>query len=64
VWFGQISHRTTYSLALADGQGAREFEPESQAASEIDRLFASIDRSVKAIQGEHARARAMHRRAA
>jgi chromosome partitioning protein len=64
VWFGQITHRTTYSLALADGQGAREFEPESQAASEIDRLFASIDRSVKAIHGEHARARAMHRKAA
>ena len=64
VWFGQITHRTTYSLALADGQGAREFDAESQAASEIDRLFASIDRSVKAIQGEYARARAMHRRAA
>ena len=64
VWFGQITHRTTYQLALADGQGAREFDEESQAASEIDRLFASIDRSVKAIQGEYAHARGMHRRAA
>jgi hypothetical protein len=33
VWFGQITHRTTYSLALADGQGAREFEPESKPGS-------------------------------
>ena len=31
---------------------------------EIERLFASIDRSVKAIQGEYARARGMHRKAA
>ena len=51
VWFGQITHRTTYSLALAGGQGAREFDAESQAASEIARLFNSIERSVKAIQG-------------
>jgi chromosome partitioning protein len=64
VWFGQITHRTTYQLALADGQGAREFDEESQAASEIERLFASIDRSVKAIQGQYAHARGMHRRAA
>jgi chromosome partitioning protein len=64
VWFGQITHRTTYSLALADGQGAREFDEESQAASEVERLFASVERSVKAIQGERARARGMHRKAA
>jgi chromosome partitioning protein len=64
VWFGQITHRTTYSLALADGQGAREFDEESQAASEIERLFSSIERSVKAIRGEYARARGMHRNAA
>jgi chromosome partitioning protein len=52
VWFGQITHRTTYSLALAGGQGAREFDAESQAASEIARLFNSIERSVtRAIQG-------------
>ena len=64
VWFGQITHRTTYSLALAGGQGAREFDAESQAASEIARLFNSIERSVKAIQGEYKGINVMHRRAA
>ena len=64
VWFGQITHRTTYSLALAGGQGAREFNPESQAASEIALLFSSIERSVKSIQGEYKGAKVMHRKAA
>jgi chromosome partitioning protein len=64
VWFGQITHRTTYSLALADGQGAREFDAESQAASEIERLFASIERSVKAVQSESGRTKGMHSKAA
>jgi chromosome partitioning protein len=64
VWFGQITHRTTYSLALADGQGAREFDAESQAASEIERLFASIERSVMAIRSEYARAKGMRGKAA
>jgi cellulose biosynthesis protein BcsQ len=64
VWFGQITHRTTYSLALAGGEGAREFDPESHAASEIARLFSSIERSVKAIQGDYKGANVMHRKAA
>ena len=64
VWSGQITHRTTYSLALAEGEGAREFDPDSLAASEIARLFSAIERSVKAIQGETSAANAMHRRAA
>ena len=64
VWFGQITHRTTYSLALAGGQGAREFDAESQAASEIARPFNSIERSVKAIQGAYKGANVMHRKAA
>jgi len=64
VWAGQISHRTTYSLSLAEGEGAREFDPDSQAATEIARLFSAIDRSVKAIQGDGSSANVMHRRAA
>jgi hypothetical protein len=63
VWSGQITHRTTYSLALAEGEGAREFDPDSLAATEIARLFSAIERSVKAIQ-EGSAANAMHRRAA
>jgi chromosome partitioning protein len=64
VWSGQITHRTTYSLALAEGEGAREFDPDSQAAGEIARLFSAIERSVRAIQGEISGTNAMHRRAA
>jgi cellulose biosynthesis protein BcsQ len=63
VWSGQITHRTTYSLALAEGEGAREFDPNSLAATEIARLFSAIERSVKVIQ-EGTAASAMHRRAA
>ena len=64
VWSGQISQRTTYSLSIADGEGAREFDPDSQAATEIARLFSAIERSVKSIQGAGPAANTMHRRAA
>jgi len=64
VWSGQITHRTTYSLALAEGEGAREFDPDSLAATEIARLFSAIERSVKAIQGGGSATNTMHRRAA
>ena len=64
VWSGQISHRTTYSLSIAEGEGAREYDPDSQAATEIARLFSAIERSVKAIQGGGSSASTMHRRAA
>jgi chromosome partitioning protein len=64
VWSGQITHRTTYSLALSEGEGAREFDPDSLAANEVARLFSAIERSVRAIQGEISAPNAMHRRAA
>jgi chromosome partitioning protein len=54
VWSGQITHRSIYSMALAEGAAAREFEPDSLAANEIGRLFAAIERSVKVIQGDAA----------
>ena len=66
VWSGQISHRTTYSLSLADGEGAREFDPNSQAATEIAAACSlqAIERSVKSIHGAVSPAKRMHRRAA
>jgi chromosome partitioning protein len=64
LWSGQITHRTTYSLALAEGEGAREFDPDSLAATEIARLFSAIERSVAAIVGKGSATNAMHRRAA
>ncbi len=63
VWGGQITQRANFTLALADGEGAKEYDAESQAAAEIARLWAAIEKSVKAIHGAHDGA-AMHRIAA
>jgi cellulose biosynthesis protein BcsQ len=63
VWSGQITNRINYSLTIAAGQGAREFDADSASAAEIGRLWAAIDRSVKAIEGVYTGA-AMHRAAA
>jgi chromosome partitioning protein len=64
LWSGQITHRTTYSLAVAEGESAREYDPGSYAADEIARLFSAVERSVKVIQGGSSAAGVMHRRAA
>src|SRR5437667_278743 len=53
VWSGQITNRTNFSLALAAGEGAREYAAESAAAAEIARLWAAISKSVQAIRGHH-----------
>jgi chromosome partitioning protein len=50
VWGGQISHRTNYSLALASGEGAKEYDAGDGSASEIERLWIAIEKSVKAIR--------------
>jgi chromosome partitioning protein len=63
VWPGQITQRTNFSLSLAKGEGAKEYEAASQAAAEIGRLWLGIERSVKAIHGVRQGA-AMHRVAA
>jgi chromosome partitioning protein len=49
VWSGQISHRTNFSLALADGEDADEYDGGSPAAAEVAALWSAIDRSVRAI---------------
>jgi chromosome partitioning protein len=63
VWGGQITQRANFSLALAEGAGAREYDAESYAAAEIGRLWSAIEKSVRAIRGAHEGA-AMHRVAA
>jgi len=50
LWGGQISHRANYSLALAQGEGVREYDADDSAASEIARLWIAIEKSVKAIR--------------
>jgi chromosome partitioning protein len=65
VWGGQITNRTSLALSLASGSGVEEFAPDTQGASEIARLWAAIEKSVKAINGAHAGgAQVMHRLAA
>lgn len=63
VWSGQVTHRANFSLSLADGEGAKEYDANSQAADEIARLWAAIDKSIKAIHGAYDGA-AMHKKAA
>jgi chromosome partitioning protein len=64
VWAGQLTHRTSFAMALASGAGVKETDPDSLAADEMTRLWAAIERSVQAVNGAHAGAQAMHRVAA
>jgi cellulose biosynthesis protein BcsQ len=63
VWSGQITQRNAFSLALAEGEGASEYDSQSEASHEITALWAAIEKSVKAIHGAYEGA-AMHRVAA
>ena len=51
-------------MALSHGEGAREYSAEGRAAAEIGRLWAAIERSVKAIRGSASASGAMHKQAA
>jgi hypothetical protein len=51
-------------MALSHGEGAREYYAEGRAAAEISRLWAAIERSVKAIRGAAPSSGAMHKQAA
>jgi chromosome partitioning protein len=64
VWHGQISNRSTFSLALGRGEGAREFDSESTAAAEMTQLWGAVDRSLKAVNGMRENAGGMHKFAA
>ncbi|HEY4775305.1 MAG TPA: ParA family protein [Xanthobacteraceae bacterium] len=64
VWGGQITNRANFILALAEGEGAKEYDADSRAAVEVARLWSAIDRSVKAIRGHTEAAGAMHKQAA
>jgi cellulose biosynthesis protein BcsQ len=64
VWGGQITNRADLLMALGQGEGAREYYAEGRAAAEIGRLWAAIERSVKAIRGTASGNGAMHKQAA
>jgi chromosome partitioning protein len=51
VWAGQVSHRTNFSVALAEGEDAAEYDAGSPAAIEIATLWSALEQSVKAIAG-------------
>jgi cellulose biosynthesis protein BcsQ len=63
VWGGQITQRTSFSLALAEGEGVKEYDVDSDSTAEIGRLWRAIEKSVKAIRGAREGA-VMHRVAA
>jgi chromosome partitioning protein len=64
VWSGQITNRADLLLALAEGEGAREYAAEGRAAGEIAKLWAAIERSIRAIRGTVSASGAMHKQAA
>ena len=64
VWGGQITNRADLLMALSHGEGAREYYAEGRAAAEIGRLWAAIERSVRAIRGNAPASSAMHKQAA
>ena len=64
VWGGQITNRADFLTALAHGEGAREYDAEGRASTEIGRLWGAIERSVKAIRGLVTSTGAMHKQAA
>jgi chromosome partitioning protein len=64
VWSGQITNRADLLLALAEGEGAREYSADGRAASEIGKLWTAIERSIKAIRGQASVNGAMHKQAA
>lgn len=61
VWNGRITHRAAYYLAIESGEGAREYDNDPQAVSEIADLWSAIERSVKAINGMRRAPDLMHR---
>jgi len=64
VWSGQITNRADLLLALAEGEGAREYAADGRAAGEIGKLWAAIERSIKAIRGTVSANGTMHKQAA
>jgi chromosome partitioning protein len=64
VWTGQITNRADLVLSLGHGEGAKEYSAEGRAASEIGRLLAAIERSIKAIRGAATSNGTMHKQAA
>ena len=60
LWSGQITHRADYWLAFGSGEGVKEFNTDTAAATEIEQQWSAVDRSVKAINGAYKNARAMH----
>jgi len=65
LWAGQITNRTSYALALAAGEGAKEYDAGSLAAAEMSSLWSAIEKSVKVINGANRGASSvMHRAAA
>ena len=63
VWGGQITHRASFSLALGEVDGVKDYMSDPCSAAEIAGLWSAIEKSVKVIHGARDKA-AMHRVAA
>lgn len=63
VWSGQITHRASFSLSLARGEGVRDCDVDRGSTAEISRLWLAIEKSAEVINTASEKA-AMHRFAA
>lgn len=59
VWGGQITQRSSFSLALTTGEGVQEYATDTCSITEIGRLWVAIQKAVKVINGARGGA-AMH----
>ena len=49
VWGGQITHRTSFALSLARGEGVEEYDADPCSVTEISRLWEAIKKSTELI---------------
>ncbi|MGA8652896.1 MAG: ParA family protein [Xanthobacteraceae bacterium] len=63
VWGGQITHRASFSLALTEDEGMKDYDCDPCSTAEISGLWSAIEKSIKVIHGARDKA-AMHRVAA
>jgi chromosome partitioning protein len=64
VWGGQISHRASFSLALATGETIKAYDADRCATAEVSGLWSAIEKSLKVIHHGARDKTAMHRVAA
>ncbi len=56
VWGGQITHRASFALSLAQGEGVEESDADPASVREISRLWEAIEKSIGVINESRTKA--------